>query len=228
MKNLFFVMLMFLISNFCIAQDFGNYILANPVDGKKLVTSAETSLKDYVTNFINESNAKRFGFSSKEEAKNAKVGSPVQELMIGLKDLQKYDTDSDPKQILIDLNTWWFPVLVGNDIKTKIEMIERDGKMIAGEFGGIKLVSIIVSMKQVFQEKLIENNLRPSKSIALLKIPSLGMILLLADVNGTFYVIPASGSLDQYNLKQNEMLTLREALSRIKVVAVNINPDLVM
>jgi hypothetical protein len=212
----------------CLSQDLGNLIMTHQVDANKLRTTAAISLKEYVSNFLNNENIQRFGFSSIEEAKNSKIGDPIQVLMIGLTDIQKFEKGSDPKTLLINIDTWWFPVLTDNVIKTKIEIIERDGKMVPGEFGGIKLVSSIMNSRQELLNRLKERSLAPTKEIAIVKIPALMIVLLLTEVDNTLYAVPSTGSIEFYGLRQNELVRLDEALLRIKVVASKVDPKKTM
>jgi hypothetical protein len=228
MKTLLFGIAILSFCSNCVAQDLGNLIVAHPIDTKELRNAAAVSLKGYVVDFLNKENVQRFGFSSLDEARISTIGDPMQVLMIGLTDIQKFEQGSNPKSILTDINTFWFPVVSGNTIKTKLEMIEREGKIVTGELGGVRLVSDIMNSIEDLQKRLKERSLIPTKQVAIVKIPALTITLVMAEVGDSLYVEPAYGLLEQYGIKHGELIKLEEALLRIKVVAVKVDPKKTM
>jgi len=228
MKTLLLGIFILVFYSNCISQDQGNFIVDHRVDSKELHSAATLSLKGYVDNYLNKENVQRFGFSSIEEAKSSTMGDPMQLLMIGLTDIQKYEKGSNPKAILTDVSTWWFPVINGNTVKTKLEMIEKDGKFLSGELGGVKSVTTVMNSRQDLLTRLKERDLTPSKQVGIIKIPALMIMLTIAQVGDALYVVPVTGSPELYGMKQGQLIKLEEALLRIKVEAVKADPKKTM
>ncbi|MDL1971337.1 MAG: hypothetical protein LWW94_10335 [Candidatus Desulfofervidaceae bacterium] len=180
---------------------------------------AQKSLQNYLKNVINEQNFANFGFKTLREVKFARLGAPYPVVIIGLKSLKTYTPKTGAKALLIDAKTLWFPVIVRNEIRTKLEIIKKDDKLIPGEFGGIRNVKPIVQVRNNLSHLLATKGIEAPHKVALLKIPALyATFLYIEDSKGEF-LVPAMVQPQRYNLENGKMYTADEVLSQLKVFA---------
>jgi hypothetical protein len=189
---------------------------------------AQKALDGYVKNIINESNASTFGFKNIKEAQAARLGKPLSVMIIGLRDLKNYKAGTGAKQILIDAKTLWFPVVVDSETRCKLEIIEKNGKWIAGEFGRVKSAAVIMSV-QIQLPKLLESQgiKEPFKEI-LVRIPSLYAEFVYVVSSKGEFLIPAMLQSERYGLENGQVYEADEVLIKLKEIAQKIDENKVM
>lgn len=195
---------------------------------KRVMQFSQKALKSYVNNVVNEKNFAKFGFKSLKEGQVARLGDPYRVMYIGLKNLKTYKAGTGVKPLLIDAKTLWFPVMVEGQTRTKLEIVEKDGKWISGEFGGIRTVQEICMVKNqlpmLFQLKEIKS---PSKPI-LVKIPALyAMFLYVESPSGELF-IPAMIQPQRFTFQNGEIYAAGEVLSKLREFAREIDENKVM
>lgn len=189
---------------------------------------AQKSLRDYVSNTLTEKNVSKFNFKSLNAAKMAQLGDPFKVMFIGLDALREYRAGTGIKPIMTDAHTLWFPVMVGAEIRTKMEVINRGGKLLAGEFGGTRRVlEVATVLKQL--SKLMESKGigRPYK-VMLIKIPVLYAEFLLIESSKGEFLIPAMIQPQRYTLENGRVYEDDEVLLKLKEFAQKIDGKKVM
>lgn len=184
---------------------------------------AKKSLQSYVKNAITEKNYMKLGFKMLDEAQRARLGEPYRVMIIGLKDLKAYEAGRGAKRLLIDAKTIWFPVMIENETRTKLEIIQKEGKWIAGEFGRIKIVKKIAMVKNRLPELLRSKQIESPYVIMLLKIPALYATFFYIESSRGEFMIPAMIQPQRYNLQNAQIYTADEALSKLKEFAQKID-----
>jgi hypothetical protein len=74
---------------------------------------------------VTRENYRQMGFDSPEEVRSAKLGSPMRQFSVGLEDLRRFETGSDPAKLLGGADTLIFPVLTGERVRSSITL-QRD------------------------------------------------------------------------------------------------------
>jgi hypothetical protein len=184
---------------------------------------AHRSLQHYIRTIITEENYMRFGFESYGEAQRAQLGEPYWVMIIGLKDLKSYQQGTGTKGLLIDIKTIWFPVMVKGEVRTKMEMVNKGGRWIAGEFGRIKIVKEIISTKNKLPELLRSKGIERPYSITLLKIPALYAVFFHIDSSRGEFLVPAMIQPQRYNIRNAEIYSADEMLVKLKEFAQKID-----
>jgi len=74
---------------------------------------------------VTRENYQQMGFDSPEEVRSAKLGPPMRQFSVGLEDLRRFETGSDPEKLLGGADTLIFPVLTGERVRSSITL-QRD------------------------------------------------------------------------------------------------------
>ena len=187
-----------------------------------------TALKKYVTNVVNKQNFSRFNFKSYEEAKIASLGDPYKVMYIGLDSLKRYESGSEIKSIMKDPKKIWFPVEVKGEIRTKMELLERKGSWIPGEFGGVRTVAEIASVKNQISNLIRSKGIKDPYTITLLEIPPIYAVFFYIDSQQGKYLVPAMIQPKRYDLENGRIYSADDVLARLKEFAVIIEGNKVM
>lgn len=195
---------------------------------KQVLESSQKALADYITHFIRKDNLKSFGFESIEGSRAARLGNPYPVMIIGLRDLTEYKAGTSTRLLLIDSKTLWFPVNVEGRPRTKLEMVEKEGKWIPGEFGGTKTVEpVTMGLNQL--PKLMESKgIHPPYRIMLVKIPALYATFLYREGPEGEFLIPTMVQPERFDLMNSQIYNSEEVLSKLREYAKRIDPDKVM
>jgi len=192
---------------------------------KQLLEFAKKSLNDYINDIINENNYSKFNFKSLEESKSAYLGNPYSIGYIGLNSLKTYNPDSSIRSVLIDTKTYWFPVLVQGEIRTKLEIIEKKDQYIAGEFGGIRNVNEVALAINDLPKLLKSQNINAKFKIMLVKIPAMNAQLLYIESSQGEFLIPVMIQPQRFELQNRQIYKAKDGLSILKGFATKINGD---
>jgi hypothetical protein len=195
---------------------------------KQVMEFSQQSLTEYVRNIINERNFTNFGFKSLKEARVARLGYPYQVMIIGLKDLKAYKSGLGVKPLLMDVKTLWFPVMVEDETRTKMEIVEKNGNWIAGEFGGVRTVKEIEIVKKQLPELLESKEVKEPYKIMLVKIPALYAAFLYIESSQGEFLIPAMVQPQRFNLETARLYNADEVLSKLREFAKEIDEKKVM
>ena len=91
--------------------------------------------------------ARLLGFRSGDEPTQATLGEPFPIGVVRLDALQAYDASRDAPPIIIDNTRMLFPVQIGSETRTGIEVIERRGKWDASAIGGSRVAYLLDSAR---------------------------------------------------------------------------------
>ena len=190
---------------------------------QSVIDFAKKALEGYVNNALNEENVSRFGFKNLDEARTATLGIPRRVMVIGLRDLKQYKPGTAAKRLLSDVKAYWFPVMVGRETRTKLEIIEKEDKLVAGEFGKVNIVREVVSaeaqMPELLKSREIEEPLAPS----ILKIPALQAMFLYIEYKDQEFLVPAMAQPQRFKLGKAKLYTVDKVLSELSKVAQEID-----
>lgn len=190
--------------------------------------AANKALSNYVHQFLSDQNAGRYGFRSLDEARAARLGEPLKIMFIGLKTLKDYSQGMPAASLFINTKTLWFPVLVGQETRAKLEIVEKDGLITPGEFGAVKTTEKIESARRILPRLIKTGDLRDVKTATLIKVPSISAeFLYVESADGEFFV-PAMINPERLGLTDEKLYSAAELLSRLHEIAKKIDPNKVM
>jgi hypothetical protein len=188
---------------------------------------ARQSLDTYMKNVMNEKNYMTFGFESMAETKKATLGDPYQIYFIKLDELKNFNPDQSSEKLIHYTNKLWFPVEINGSVRLKLEIIDSDGKLIAGEMGNAvtaqEIGGVRDKLKDIMQAGGIEN---PSK-ISMVQIPALRVILLRIESQQGERFVPVIFDPKEHNLVKSRLYTKDEIFSILKMSADKIDPGII-
>jgi hypothetical protein len=176
---------------------------------KKVAVKADRFLARYIKDVVHEENCADFGFENLEEAKKARVGEPLIVKFIPLQALKGHQSGNDIATLLVDAGKLWFPVMVGEEGRAKLEAIEKDGEWLAGEFG-----------------RLISHQIFPPFKVMLLNIPSLMATFVYVEGSQEKFLVPCMVQPKRFNLQNGVVYQPNEVLTSLKQLALEIDEDL--
>lgn len=188
---------------------------------------ARQALKTYTERFADEKNASRFGFRSASEAAGASLGEPLPVALLTLADLKQYGAGATARSMVKDAQTLWFPVMVGNEVRAKLEMVRRNGNWSPGEFGSARTAARIGTVRSELPERMGRMNLK-AESITLVRVPALNAAFLLIQSPSGEYMTPAAGGTGKYGLETGTLYRSSEVLATLSKVAAEVDPKKVM
>ena len=192
---------------------------------KPTIEFAQRALEGYVKNTVTERNFAKLGFKTLGEAQVARLGDPYRVMFIGLADLTAYETGIGARPLLVDAKTLWFPVMVGEETRTKLEITEKEGKLVPGEFGRFKTVENVIMAKDRIPGLLESIGVEAPYEVMLVRIAALRALLLYVESPEGEYLIPAMIQPQRYGLENGEMYPADEVLSKLRDFAREIDPD---
>jgi hypothetical protein len=111
---------------------------AQPVAAKALRT---------LGGLVNRENAQALGFDTPDQAKSAALGTPLEQFLIGLNDLKKFEPGSDPNSLLAPSGVLTYPVLVGGSTRSSVTVSRSGGTWRATAFGSPSYVRALTEVR---------------------------------------------------------------------------------
>jgi hypothetical protein len=112
---------------------------AQPLDAR--ATQAARGL-GALPDLINAANYKTMGFDSVAEVASAKLGDAIPVFMVRLDQLRRY-TGEDGSRLLVDLQTFVYPVHVAGQVRTAVEVRLVNGTWETARIGGAQRIRAI-------------------------------------------------------------------------------------
>lgn len=201
----------------------GTFIMSD----QEKVEFARSSLDNYIRNTFTEKNIGNFGFKSLGEARNARIGKAYPVIIIGLKEIKLYRPGAKVISLNADTDTTWFPVTVASEVVAKLEIQEKDGQMIAGDFGARNESRRIAKIINTSFTLLKSKEITPENAIKILRVPYLKADFLFIESKQGEYLIPAMAVPGRFGLKNSVLYPSVEVLSRLKKHAVKIEEGMI-
>jgi hypothetical protein len=80
-----------------------------------------------------------------EEAATAQLAAPLPVYWVGLRDLKSYRAGTDPRTLLKDMKTFFYPVTVGGNARSSITVKQRGTEWVATDFGQPELTKRVAA-----------------------------------------------------------------------------------
>lgn len=226
--NLIFRGVLLAILGLCLTALLPRSVISQEPMQEKPGEFARKSLEGYVNNVVTEKNLANFGFESLEEARAARVGDPYQVMIIGLKDLKSYKAGTGARALLTDAKTLWFPVTVDGEIRTKLEIIQKDGKWVSGEFGGVRVPQKVAMVEDQLPKLLEAKDIKAPYELMLVRIPVLYATFLYIESAEGEFLVPTMVRPQRMKLRDSAVYTSDEVLSILAGLAKEIDENKVM
>jgi len=188
---------------------------------------ARTSLQGYVKDVLTEKNVGRYGFRSVGEASAATLGDPLRVHSIDLKELKAYRPGAGLRSMRTDSRTTWYPVIAGNEVRAKLEIVESVGKLMAGSFGAASEARRISAVRQQIPEKLRAKGISAASTMALVKILALKATFIYVESPGGSFLVPAMASPQRFGVENGDLYPADDLLSKMKDQVKDLPDDLV-
>jgi hypothetical protein len=177
----------------------------------KVAPFATQSLRQLTGQVLTSESATRFGFKSLDEAREARVGAPLKVLNIGLASLRKYAPGGGLRSVASESAAVWFPVLVGEQVRSKLELLRKpDGTWATGEFGRPHLAAEVAKAAGVVARKA---DAPPPQVV---KVPALNLVLVHVVGEAGELLVPAVGG---FGLTTGTAYPADEALKKLAAAA---------
>jgi len=140
---------------------------------KEIQPVAKKSLETF-SQLVTDKNYKQMGFDSPEEVRSATLGTPIQDFMVRLDRLKKYEPGSRPDDLLTATGQVIYPVLVKDQVKSSMTISKNKESWHAVSFGGPNFVKLI-------SKTLVENSRKTGldhSSYFLVRVPSVNLFFL--------------------------------------------------
>lgn len=186
---------------------------------REAVAFAQAAVTKYVTDVITAENAARFGFKTFAEAPKATVGAPYVVAVIRIDKLKAYRQPTDVKGLWTLPKKLWFPVTVQGQTRTKVEILLRKDKFIAGEFGGIRSVQEVARATRELPRLIEAREIEKVKQVALIKVPPLNATFLFVETDEQQFLVPALTMPQKYKLKRDTMYPAHDVLMALQPFA---------
>ncbi len=116
--------------------------------------------------------AATFGLANAEEAKQARLGTPVREFVVPLDALRRYQAKTPVAKLLTDGTTYLFPVLVGATLRSSVRVSAAPGgaPKVLG-LGGVEVFTQLDRLPEVAARLRTAG----SGSLMAIRVPALGL-----------------------------------------------------
>jgi hypothetical protein len=118
--------------------------MRTPFVSEELREEASRALETF-KKLVTEQNYKQMGFESLNEVALATLGEPIQDFMVRLDHLSKYQEGRDPNEILSPTNLFVFPVLVEEQVRSSIDIVGQEGTWEAVSFGAPNFIGVLTN-----------------------------------------------------------------------------------
>jgi hypothetical protein len=188
---------------------------------------ARTSLKGYVNNVLSEKNIGNFGFKTLGDARKAELGKAYPMLSLDLREIKNYREGDKVASLKTNTGTTWFPVTVSGEVVAKLEVLEKENRMIAGDFGAAA-EALRISQAIAGTSKALESRgIGASGTVKILRIPYMKADFLYVSDFQSEYLIPAMPLPGRFELNNGEIYAAVEVLARMKKYAQQIEEGMI-
>lgn len=146
---------------------------------------AQRSLETF-SQLITKDNYRQMGFESPEEVRSATLGTPIQDFMVQLDKLKKYESGSRPDELLTATSQVIYPVLVKGQVRSSITLSKTKESWQAVSFGSTNFVKL-VSSTLMESSKVTELDY---SSYFIVRVPSLNLFFLGFRSNNELMLVP--------------------------------------
>lgn len=191
-------------------------------DQKVVLRISNEALANFVKYALTEENVTAFGFKNLKEAQSASVDTPYPVLMIGLRELKTYRPGSGTESVLTDPGILWFPVMVDDEFKAKLELVRKGDQWMPGEFGNVRSAQEVWAVRVKLKDLLRSKGIGGTYTTSLIQVPVLLATFLYVQSPEGEFLIPAMVNPERYKLENGIVYPADEVLTALKELAAEI------
>jgi len=181
-------------------------------EAEKASAYAAQAVRELTGQVLTGEGATRLGFKSLDEAREARPGAPMKVLVIGLAGLRKYPAGAGLRSVAAETGALWFPVLVGLEVRGKLEIYRKPGGAWAtGEFGRARLAAEVARAVGAVARA------PDAPPVEVVRVPALNLLLVRAIGPQGEVLVPAVGG---FGLEAGTAYPVDEALRKLAVAAI--------
>jgi hypothetical protein len=165
----------------------------------KVKQYAEKALR---TNFelIDKTNYSTYGFKELDEINKAKLAEPYEMYYIRLDKLQEYEKEKDTSNLILNSKKFWFPIEVNGVTRLKIEIIDKDGQLITGDFGAARSAQMVGKIDGKLLAELSTKGVVNIKRKSLVQIPSINTLIFMIEGQSGILFVPIYSDADSVEI----------------------------
>lgn len=156
---------------------------------------------------VTENTARRMGFDTPDQVRDARLGAPLADYMIGLEDLQKYAGEDDPGALFRPTGEMHYPVLTGETTRCLITVAGMEGEWKAVSYGAPVL-------SRALAEAVARTDASPETVFAV-RIPALNLAFV-GHRRGEEIMLTAALTAGQFGLEDGMTAPAREVLGKLQ------------
>ncbi len=126
---------------FCII--FAGILFPQERDPRDVAMKSLETFKQLVT----EENYSAMGFSSKDEISKAQLGEPLKIYIVRLDQLQKYNENTNPNELLTEQQKYIYPVTVNGDTKSSLSVARFNDEWKSSSFGSPNYIMMLAKFR---------------------------------------------------------------------------------
>lgn len=193
--------------------------------GKEVVAQSQSLLEKFITSAITKMNFRDFGFKDFQEVKGARLGDPLPIKFICLKELKLYRAETTVRTLMKDSKKLWFPVIVTGEARNQFVVSEKNGKLVASQFGKSRTAQTIFLARTRIPVALEAKHIKVDYKTFLLEIPALMATFIDVECSEGDFLVPAMAEPARYNLENGKMYLANEVLSKLSEYAKQIDEE---
>jgi hypothetical protein len=156
---------------------------------------------------VNPGNFKTLGLDSIDEAKQAKLGTPLEIFNIGLEKLRGYKAGDDSEALLTKSSETVYPLLVNGQVKSSVTVLHKESGYQPSSFGNADVVKRLVAAEK-----------SESGTSFIVRVPALNMFFLGGHTDGKLVLTPIIDD-SRLELRGGETLPADLVLVRLVPIA---------
>jgi hypothetical protein len=188
---------------------------------------ARTSLDNYINNALSPQNIGNFGFKNMGDARKAELGTGIQMLGLELKEVKNYREGNTIATLKADTETTWFPVTVSGEVVAKLEILEKEGKMIPGDFGAAAQAQRIADAIASTSGTLVAKGIGVSGALKILRVSYMKADFIYVSGDQGEYLVPAMPLPGRFELVNGKMYPAAEVMALMKKYAQQIEEGMI-
>ncbi len=177
------------------------------------VVAARTGLRTFAA-LVNSKNFQAMGFDSAEQVQSATLGTPSQEFMIRLDELQRYKPGTDVSTLLHPTGRVTFPVVVGDRARSSmvVQLAEQRWQVVS--YGAPRYIGMLTRVR----ERLAAQDRRPATDYFEVRAPALNVVLLGQMDRGRIMLTPVLDD-PRLGLKSGERMPSERVMETLAAAA---------
>ena len=169
--------------------------------------AGDEALKTFAL-LVNRTNYEAMGFDSPEQVRSATLGPLLEDFMVRLDELRKYESGKDPGPLLQRTGRATFPVLVQDRTRSSVTLASESGRWTAVSFGAPKYARALSEVRS----QLSQQEGKPPSDYFEVRVPALNVTFIGRRRDGRILLSPVVED-PRFGFKRGQTLPAEEAFA---------------